>query len=73
MHGNLPEVKLLLAEGAEVNARHKYGITALMLASNNGCLEVVQALLAEGAEVNTENRERHNGVERAPPRMVTVR
>jgi hypothetical protein len=53
--GDLPEVKLLLAAGAAVNAKDEKGRTALILASMQGHREVVQALLAAGAEVNAKS------------------
>ena len=53
--GDLPEVKRLIAKGAEVNAKGKYGSTPLMHASMNGDREVVQELLSKGAEVNAKD------------------
>jgi len=52
--GDLPRVKELITNGAAVNAKTKYGMTALMMASLNGRLEVVPALLAKGAVVNAK-------------------
>jgi uncharacterized protein len=40
--GDLPEVKRLLARGAEVNAKNEYGKTALMLATIMGHRKVVK-------------------------------
>jgi len=37
---------------ANVNAKNKHGVTALMLASANGNSEIVKALLEEGADVD---------------------
>jgi ankyrin repeat protein len=54
-HGDLPEVKRLVAKAAEINAKDRDGRTALMLASENGYGEVVQALLAKGADVNSKD------------------
>ena len=48
-------VHALLAKGADVNAKSSGGATALMLASQDGHLEVVNALLAKGAEVNAKS------------------
>ena len=51
--GRLDEVKVLLEAGANVNAKEKYGITALILASHIGYLEIVKELLiVDGINVN---------------------
>jgi serine/threonine-protein phosphatase 6 regulatory ankyrin repeat subunit B len=44
----------LLAAGADVNAKDKDGVTALMWASQGGHITVVQALLAAKADVNAK-------------------
>ena len=43
--GRLEEVKRLLNEGANVNAKDDGGMTALMAASGQGRVEVVKVLL----------------------------
>ncbi|MBU0600637.1 ankyrin repeat domain-containing protein [bacterium] len=48
--GDISTVQALLAKGAEVNAKDKDGITALMEASAQGHIEVVQALKQAGAK-----------------------
>jgi outer membrane protein assembly factor BamB/ankyrin repeat protein len=50
--GDLTQVKALLAQGVDVNAKTPHGTTALGLAADNGHLEVVQYLLQQKAEVN---------------------
>jgi ankyrin repeat protein len=50
--GQASEVKRLLDEGANVNAKRENGMTALMGASLAGYQEVVELLLARGAEVD---------------------
>jgi hypothetical protein len=46
------KVKALLAKGADVNARTRYGATALSFACDRGSLEVVKILIEHGADVN---------------------
>jgi ankyrin repeat protein len=50
--GYLATVDVLLAGRADVNARNRYGDTALMSATLNGHLDVVKTLRARGTEVN---------------------
>ena len=47
-------MQLLLAKGADVNAKNNAGSTALMAASEKGHKEVVELLLAKGADVNAK-------------------
>jgi len=49
--GNLEAVRLLLLQGADVNARDKDGDTALMFAAFRGHAAIVSLLLAHGANV----------------------
>ena len=52
--GNLSEVERLLKIGANVNAKRKDGLTALMGASIEGHREMVELLVAKGASINEE-------------------
>ncbi|MEK6707276.1 MAG: ankyrin repeat domain-containing protein [Pseudomonadota bacterium] len=54
--GDLSQVKALLAAKANVNDDAGRGITALMVASQNGHREIVQALLTAKANVNIKTR-----------------
>ena len=50
-------VRLLLAYGADINARNVNDQSALHAAIVNGNLKMIETLLAHGANVNLENRE----------------
>jgi ankyrin repeat protein/thiol-disulfide isomerase/thioredoxin len=52
--GRLDEVKVLLHEGAKVDARDDSFSTPLLLAASTGNVETVQALLRAGADVNAQ-------------------
>lgn len=54
--GDLSQVKMLLAAKVDVNDDAGRGITALLVASQNGHREIVQALLAAKANVNIKTR-----------------
>ncbi len=49
--------KLLLEKGANVNARDDDGLTALHLASGDGCLRIARLLLEKGANANARDNE----------------
>jgi len=50
--GKIEDVRRLLTEGADVNAREVKGWTPLHGAANQGNLEIVDILIAAGADVN---------------------
>lgn len=50
--GHLDAVRELLQLGADVDARDRYGQTALMLAAQRGHRAVVETLIAHGADLN---------------------
>lgn len=49
--GNLEDVKLFLNAGMDVNINDKYGVTALIFASEGGHTDMVKLLLKNGADV----------------------
>ena len=53
--GNLEAVKQHLADGADVNAKDKYGLTPLHYAAWQGRNEIVELLTANGADVNAKD------------------
>jgi len=53
--GDTATVRVLLAKGADVQARDANGRTALMYAAENGDPTIVQALLTNGADVNARD------------------
>jgi ankyrin repeat protein len=53
--GDALAVKALLAKGAEVNAKTRYGATALSYAADRGYLEIMKILVEHGADVNIKD------------------
>ena len=50
--GDAQDVGHLLAKGVDIDARDRYGQTALMLAAHAGHIEVVEVLIAHRANLN---------------------
>lgn len=53
--GDAAAVAVLLDKGADVNAKFRYGSTALFKAAERGNVEVVKVLLARGADVKVKD------------------
>lgn len=53
--GDIAAVTALLDKGAEVNAKFRYGTTALFKAAERGNVEIVKILLARGADVSVKD------------------
>lgn len=55
MENNEASVKLLLAEGAEVDARDEIGKTPLLIAAEKGYFPIVLLLIQKGADINAQH------------------
>ena len=53
--GNTAGITAALAKGADVNAKSRYDVTALIFAAGSGRLEAVKLLISRGADVNTQD------------------
>ena len=54
--GDLDAVIELVGKGANVNEKDEWGVTALMIASKRGRVEIVKALLEADADVSIKNK-----------------
>lgn len=52
LSGDRETVRALLQSGADVNARDRYGQTALMLAAHRGHAAIVEVLIEHGADLD---------------------
>src|SRR5687768_8857365 len=53
--GDTTAITAALAKGADVNAKSRYDVTALIFAAGSGRLEAVKLLIARGANVNAQD------------------
>src|SRR5262245_32710088 len=53
--GDVAAVKAMVEKGTDINARTKYGATALSYACDKGHVELVKYLLDHGADVNVKD------------------
>jgi len=63
--GNIEVVKQLLAAGANVNAKNKWGGTPLHWAARGGHKEIVELLIAKGVNVNAKDDEGETPLDQA--------
>ena len=69
MHGTSPRssrscgvAKVLIQNGADVNAVDKYNWLALHFAAQKGYVDVAKALIQNGADVNAVDEEKHSAL-----------
>ena len=53
--GNTAGITAALAKGADVNAKSRYDVTALIFAAGSGRLDAVKLLISRGADVNAQD------------------
>jgi outer membrane protein assembly factor BamB len=53
--GDTAKITAALAQGANVNAKSRYDVTALFFAASSGRLDAVKLLVSRGADVNTQD------------------
>jgi ankyrin repeat protein/serine/threonine protein kinase len=53
--GDVEKVKELLKEGANINAKNKFGYTPLHVVADRGHIEIVKLLIEHGADVNAKD------------------
>jgi len=53
--GDPAKITAALAQGADVNAKSRYDVTALFFAASSGRLEAVKLLVSRGADVNAQD------------------
>jgi outer membrane protein assembly factor BamB len=53
--GDTARITVALNQGADVNAKSRYDVTALIFAAGSGRLEAVKLLVARGADVNAQD------------------
>ncbi len=54
--GNLQGIKATIAQGADINAKNKYGVTPLFVAANFGQSETAKFLLGHGANIGNKSK-----------------
>jgi ankyrin repeat protein len=53
--GDIPKLRILLDQGASINAKNKEGETALMVAALEGRTDMVRFLIDRGADLNARD------------------
>jgi ankyrin repeat protein len=64
--------RLLLDKGADINARDRYGRTALIRAAETGCAEVVRLLIDRNAALEEKDKTGETALDKAEKRRYGV-
>jgi len=64
-------VNLLIEQGADVNAKDKYGQMPLHFAANRASMDLAQLLIDNGADVNAKNMQGHTPLYSAATQYVS--
>ena len=65
--GKIKAVKQAIADGADVNAKSKFGRTPLHHAAVDGRKEIAELLIAQGADVNAKIADGYTPLDRTNP------
>jgi ankyrin repeat protein len=65
-------IKLLLENGADINARDKEDATPLQHATFNGSYKAMQLLIERGADINTKDKEGSMPIHKAAYQVKTA-
>ena len=61
--GDIEQVKKLISQGADINAKDERGLAPLWIAAKAHNMELLEMLIAKGADVNTEDENGHTVVD----------
>lgn len=62
---NVPAVKTLLQQGADVNWEDGFNTTALMYAASSGSIDIAKLLLDKGADIKHKDKQGNDAISAA--------
>ena len=65
-------IKTLISEGADVNAKDKFGLTPLHVAADNGNIEITKFLVSSGAKVDAKDNDGETPLNMAVERIGSI-